>query len=314
MKNVLYFYIITFLLLLSCNGNKQQKYDEWLLRTLDGDSVRTQNIDTMQLRNPFIFLDRENLVYYMTGDGGTVWTSKNMHTWVGPYNVLQPDPSISLQDIRQITAPEIHKYKNRYYYIATFAPNDSTDNTNRIFVSDSIQGPYKPVNNEKRALSSGMNATMCHDEHGYGYLIYNQSTEKHNNIQIILLTENFNEQIGEPYVMLSSESQIIDGPFIFETEEYRLGMLFTTQKDEKSMLCAAYSEKGEGLNGPWHIEQQPLLADGYGQAMLFNDYDGTLMMALHKDTTINGKKTSLPRIFEVDTQLEKLKIKKHYKF
>ena len=48
--------------------------------------------------------------------------------------------------------------------------------------------------------------------------------------------------------------------------------------------------------------------------MMFNDFDGTLVMAVHKDTVIDGRRTSVPRFIEMDRQFDKLKIKRYYKF
>ena len=106
----------------------------------------------------------------------------------------------------------------------------------------------------------------------------------------------------------------MDGPWLFDTEELELGMLFATEIDGKSAVGVAYSEKNHGLNGPWHIEPQPLLTGGYGQPMLFNDFDGSLVMVLHKDTIVNGKRKNIPQLIEADNQFARLKIKGRYNY
>lgn len=105
---------------------------------------------------------------------------------------------------------------------------------------------------------------------------------------------------------------MMKGPFLFDTEGRELGILFTTEKDKKTALGVAYTEKDHGLNGPWHIEPKPMLTGGYGQAMLFRDFDGSLVMVLHKDTVVNGKEKKIPQFFEMDPQYDKLKIKSKY--
>ena len=59
MKNIyrLIFSILFVLFLASC-GNVQ-KQAKWELRTIDGLPERTVAIDTMELRDPFIILDKK---------------------------------------------------------------------------------------------------------------------------------------------------------------------------------------------------------------------------------------------------------------
>lgn len=339
MKSNLLVYIAALFLFLSCG--RQPVAEPWVMSTPDGAAARIVSIDTMDMRNPFIFLDRKNLTYYLTGDGGYVWTSKNLREWHGPYNVLQPDTLTWMGITARITAPEIHKYRGKYYYVATFtrqditidnvAGNDIPRRSCQLFVADSLQGPYKPVPSEQpllRADQASRGATFITDEYDAGYLIYSHDwcQSGDGTTQIILMTDSLSEQIGEPYVMFQASqnpwsagkgttpSPVMDGPFLFDTEEMELGMLFQTEIDGVSALGVAYSEKNHGLNGPWHIEPQPLLAGGYGQAMLFNDFDGSLVMVLHKDTIIQGNVHSRPSMFEVDNQYARLRIKGKYNY
>lgn len=337
MKRHLLTYIAA-LLMASCSNNK---VETWELRTPDGLSARTVSIDTMEMSNPFIVFDKSKLTYYMTGDGGYIWKSSDLRLWNGPYNVLTLDTLEWMGANPQITAPEIHKYKDKYYYVATFTRPDVTIETVdgkdvprrscQLLVSDSIEGPYRPIPAETpllRADQAARGATFITDEYDSGYLIYSHDwiQSREGTTQIILMTEELARQIGEPYVMFQASqnpwsageagapSEVMDGPWLFDTEERELGMLFATEIDGKGALGVAYSEKDHGLNGPWHIEPRPLLTGGYGQAMLFNDFDGSLVMVLHKDTLVHGHKKNIPQLIEVDNQFAHLKIKGKYNF
>ena len=337
MKRHLLTYIAA-LTIASCSNNN---VETWELRTPDGSPARVVSIDTMEMSNPFVIFDKNRLTYYMTGDGGYIWKSNDLHKWNGPYNVLSLDSLEWMGANPQITAPEIHKFKGKYYYLATFTRQDVTiDNVDgydiprrscQLFVADSIEGPYKPIPAETpllRADQVARGATFITDEYDSGYLIYSHDwiQSREGTTQIILMTEDLSRQIGEPYIMFQAsqnpwsttkdgvQSQIMDGPWLFDTEERELGMLFTTEIDGKGALGVAYSEKDHGLNGPWHIEPRPLLTGGYGQAMLFNDFDGSLVMMLHKDTIINGVRKPVPQLIEVDNQFAHLKIKGKYNF
>lgn len=316
---------------------KLEKAEEWQLRTPDGTPAQTVSVDAMNIRNPFIYLDKKTLTYYMTGDGGYLWISKDMHKWNGPYEILQLDSTMWMGGNPIIESPEIHLYKRKFYYVATFVrPDVVIENVNgqdikrsscQLFVADSIQGPYKPIQAEKpllRADHATRNATFTTDEYGAGYIIYNHAWEQNNNetVQIIRLDDNFGQQIGEPYIMFKSSNiplekeerkPIAEGPFIFTTEEGMLGILFTTIINGEPCISVAYSQTG-GLNGPWVIEPEPLLTGKYGQPVLFRDFDGSMVMLMHKDTVANGKKQSIPYFIEADMQFDKLKINNTYNF
>lgn len=339
MKRLFLKYLFMIAALCLCVACKKHAAEQWTLRAPDGIQVQTIAIDTMNLSNPFICLDRNTLTYYMTGDGGLVWTSKNLRIWTGPYNVLQADSIMRQGKPFKITAPEIHKYNDKYYYTATFtSENENIDTVSgvkiprracHILVSDSLQGPYRPVKADEPLLRTdhaALGGTFITDEYGWGYLIYSHDWRQcgDGTIQIIMMTKDLAKQIGDPYVMFRASqnpwssgcdghvSPVMDGAFLFDTEGLELGILFVTEKDGLSALGVAYSEKDHGLNGPWHIEPQPMLTGGYGQAMLFNDYDGSLVMVLHKDTVINGCKKNVPCLIEMDSQYDKLKIKSKY--
>ncbi len=337
MQKIIYI-LISIYLVVACTNTKST--EQWQLQTPDGSPAKSVAIDTLNIRNPFIYLDKKHLTYYMTGDGGHMWISKDMHLWNGPYNVLQLDSTMWMGSNPIIESPEIHVYNRKFYYTATFIrPDVVIENAEgrdiirsscQIFVADSIQGPYKPIQAEKpllRADHSTRNATFTTDEYNAGYIIYNHAWEQNNNetVQIIRLDEGFDIQIGEPYIMFKAShipfansgnvasSHIAEGPYIFKTEGAGLGILFLTEIDDTPCIAVAYSEIG-GLNGPWVVEPEPLLKGNYGQPVLFRDFDGTMVMLMHKDTTVNGKNISVPTLIEVDMQFEKLKINNTYTF
>ncbi len=344
MKNTLLIFSALCALAISC-GTSTQKPQANQLQTIDGQPVRTVSIDSMELRDPFIILDKESLTYYMTGTGGAVWTSKNLRQWEGPYNVLQLDTTMWMGSNPVIWAPEIHKFNEKYFYIATFtrpdviidkvAGREIPRRSCQMFVADNIKGPYKPIPANRpllRADQPSLDATFCDDELGVGYIIYSHEWIQNwdGTVQIIRLTDDFSKQMGEPFVMFTASQNpwssgvdslgnksfcpVMDAPFLFDTEGGELGILFSTYIDDEYAVGVAYAEKGYGLNGPWSIDSVPLLRDNNGHPMLFKDFDGTLVMAVHKDTIINDRRTSVPRLIEMDNQFDKLKIKRYYKF
>lgn len=336
---------LVLLLAVCLQGCKRDVTFENELRVPIGLTVGLVAIDTMNLANPFVLYDDANDIYYMTGDGGYIWRSSDMRIWEGPYDVLCPSQTSWVGKNAYVTSPEIHKYKGRYYYMATFTRFDIVIDTVagrpvyrtacEIFASDKITGPYEQLTANVPLLSPeymAVHPTFCEDESNVGYLIYNYAAEQSGNatVQIIRLGKKMNVQVGEPYIMFRASqnswssavsdsgekvfSPIMQAPFMFDTRGGELGILFDTTIDGVSAIGVAYTEKDHGLNGPWHIEQQPLLTGGVGGPMLFKDYDGTLVMAMHKDTVVDGIKKSIPQFIKMDSQFDKLKVKGQYKF
>ena len=74
--------------------------------------VRTHiPLDSIRLSDPFILADVKTHMYYMTGTGGLLWKSKDLHYWDGPFVVAHPDTSSWMGPHPMIWAAEIHPYK-----------------------------------------------------------------------------------------------------------------------------------------------------------------------------------------------------------
>ena len=67
-------FMLLIAMLASC-GMSTKNSENGVLRTADGAPARTVAIDTMELRDPFVYFDKRENTYYMTGTGGNVWTS-----------------------------------------------------------------------------------------------------------------------------------------------------------------------------------------------------------------------------------------------
>ncbi|MBP3407986.1 MAG: family 43 glycosylhydrolase [Bacteroidaceae bacterium] len=325
--------MLALLVLFSCGkqGNRQSDaadVTEWELVTPDGLPVRNVDVDTMELPNPFVVYDRKSNMYYMTGDGGYMWTSRNLRMWNGPYVVIKSDSSAWFCKGHAVMAPEIHKYNDRYYYMASFKDIAGNRSSCAVLVADRLTGPYIPVNKEEMLLADEEIAghpTFCADELNAGYMIYSDSKEPGGELKIIRFTDSLGERMGEAYAMFSGADNALDvlkgekpveAPFLFVTDTGMPGLLFTAYDGDESVVAVAYTinEMGHWLNGPWIAEPQPLLRGNVGGASLFTDYDGTLVMALHKDTVISGKNMRVPRFVKMDSQFDKLKKIGYYYF
>ena len=331
-RKVAFVYLLLLFVFASC-GNRQN--NGWVLAPPEGVAVSTVAVDTMDLRNPFVVYDKRSDSYIMTGDGGHLWRSNNLRVWEGPYSILLPRANTWMGENPIVQSPEIHAYKGKYYFMATFTNpaavivTENGDTLPRtaceVFESDSLCGPYKPLTDSVPLLAADEYAehpTFCTDELNVGYMIYNHSAKQIGDatVQIVRLGKKLTVRVGEPFIMFRASGNPWSGssemwaPFLFDTRGRELGILFSTKMGDGEVIGVAYTEKDHGLSGPWHIEPQPLLAGNVGSPMLFNDYDGTTIMVVHKDTTVNGKAKSVPQFIKADRQFDKLKLNGHYKF
>jgi len=86
-------------------------------------------LDSIRLSDPFILADHKTNMYYMTGTGGMLWKSIDMKFWDGPYNVAKTDSNSWMGPRPMIWAAEIHPYKGKYFYFATFTNQSVTIDT-----------------------------------------------------------------------------------------------------------------------------------------------------------------------------------------
>ena len=329
-KKVVFTYVWVLFMLVACGvGGKKVNSEEWKMQPVAG-VCDTVFVDTMDVRNPFVRYIREDDCYYMVGDGGYMWVSKDLCSWVGPYDVIDHDTASWVGASPVITSPEIHEFAKKYYCMATV--ETAEHHSCAMFVADRITGPYKTIDSESFMLDTAEVAgfpTFCKDEYDYGYMIYNHSGEQSGDgtVQVVMLNENFGRRLGEAFVMFRAsqvpwsykvengervKSSVMESPYIVYSGKDGFGVLFTAYAGDEKAVGVAYSETSM-LNGPWIIEEEPLLR-GYGSASLFDDYDGTPVMVVSKDTVINGVEKSVPRFFKTDLQFEKLQIKGNYKF
>ena len=146
--------------------------------------VRTVARDSIILSDPCILADSATQTYYMTGTGGMLYTSKDLNNWTGPYQVAQTDPDSWMGRRPQIWAAELHQYKGKYYYFATFTNEALKIDTVRgnviprrashVLVSDKPEGPYRPMADatylpEKQPTLDG---TFWVDKDRKPYMIY----------------------------------------------------------------------------------------------------------------------------------------------
>lgn len=298
-------------------------------------------LDSIVLSDPFILADSKTNMYYMTGTGGMLWKSKDLKLWDGPYKVTITDSNSWMGPRPMIWAAEIHSYKNKYYYFATFTNRAVKIGTYRgneierrachILVSDKPDGPYVPMKDSIYLPGNKptLDATLWVDKDGKPYMIYCDEWLQNWNgtVAKIELKPDLSGTIDTGKVLFRASdaawsrekdedgkdrpNRVTDGPYLFKTETGRLGMIWTSWIYDVYTQGVAYSQSGT-LDGPWIQEKDPITPPNYGHGMLFRTFSGKILMCIHSHKDIKGRYLRVPHLFEVDLSGDKLVLGRPY--
>lgn len=318
--------------------------DNWKLDDFENGNLEEHLIptDSIRLSDPCVLADRKTAAYYMTGTGGKLWKSKDLKFWSGPYDAARIDSSSWMGNDPMIWAAELHAYKDKYYYFATFTNREVKIDTvggnvierraSHILASDSPEGPYVPMKDSiyLPADKPTLDGTFWVDKDGKPYMVYCYEWLQNNNgtIEKIELKPDLSGSVGEGKLLFRASdspwsrettadgsikpNRVTDGPFLFRTGTGRLGMIWTSWIRDVYTQGVAYSKSGT-LDGPWVHEQEPITPPNFGHGMLFRTFDGKWLMAVHSHYNDNGHYIRIPHFFEVDFSGDKLVVGKEFR-
>ena len=298
-------------------------------------------LNSIRLSDPCILADKETSTYYMTGTGGMLWKSSDLRKWTGPYRVVKTDPDSWMGPNPMIWAAELHYYKGKYYYFATFTNRDVVIETvkgnainrraSHVLVSDKADGPYVPMG-EPTYLPADLptlDGTFWVDTDGKPYMIYCYEWLHNWNgtIEKVELKPDLSGSVGKRKLLFfASDSpwskerdrygriifnKVTDGPYIFRTQTGKLGMIWTSWVFGDYTQGVAYSKSGT-LDGPWEHEKEPVTPPNFGHGMLFRTFEGKLLMSIHSHKVENERTVRNPYLFEVDDSGDKIIVGKEY--
>ncbi|MFT3705013.1 MAG: family 43 glycosylhydrolase [Agriterribacter sp.] len=186
-------------------------------------------LDSIRLSDPFILADHKTNMYYMTGTGGMIWKSKDLKLWDGPYKVAMTDSNSWMGAKPMIWAAEIHSYKNKYYYFATFTNRAVKIDTVKgniierrachVLVSDKPDGPYVPMKDSiyLPADKPTLDGTLWIDTDAKPYMVYCYEWLQNLNgtIEKIALKPDLSGTIGKGKVLFRAS----DAPWSREKDD-----------------------------------------------------------------------------------------------
>lgn len=261
--------------------------------------------DTINFRDPFIWVDRIEGRYWMVGTlGATCWNSRpdaleaywslDLREWQGPVRLFAPGPDFWSQ--QEYWAPEMHHIGDCWYLAVTFKSPDRRRGT-QLLRADRPDGPYQPISEGPLTPTDWecLDGTLFQDDAGRCWMVF-----CHEWVQIgdgaicaMPLDHTLSAPAGDP-VRLFTASQsgwadplpghpkcwVTDGPFLWRLSDGRLAMLWSSFVSGRYAQGVAISENR--VLGPWRHMPSALADDDAGHGMLFRALDGALYLALHQ--------------------------------
>jgi len=309
--------------------------------------VSTVPFDSISLSDPYILADDATHMYYMTGSGGMLWKSQDLKMWEGPFSYIEVDTMSWIGSHPKIWAPEIHKYKDKYYCFTTFTNSNIIVDTipdryevqrraSHVLVSDKAEGPYHPMKDNIYLPEnwSTLDATLW-EEDGVPYMVFCHEWMQivDGTMDYIQLTSDLSEPVGESVLMFKASEApwsremnsigeltfgmalggyVTDGPFLFKTGTGRLGMLWSSWGSNRYAQSVSYSESGK-ITGPWVHTEEATNPNNSGHGMMFDTFQGKKLMALHYQSLDPEKPgPRKPMLMEVDISGDELKFLGRY--
>ena len=291
----------------------------------------------IRLRDSCILPDAATKTYYLVSAGrrgpngrATVvqYTSKDLEIWDGPRVIFEiPE---NWWSNRGIWAPEIHCYHGKYYLFLTFDSDHEFSEQwrnwlprvkrgSQVLWSDSITGPFKPFENRSTLPVDMMtlDGTLW-EEDGAPYMVFCHEWVqiKDGTVEMVKLKADLSATDGEPVRLFHGSDaawskksdqygcHVTDGPYLYRSKTGQLLMVWTSGGAGGYTTGVARSKSGK-LAGPWDQQVEPIYTGG-GHAMLFNRFDGQLMITLHAP---NNSPLTRQRIFEIEDLGDTLRVK-----
>ena len=272
----------------------------------------------INIRDPFVLY--ENGKYYMYGTraknfgiktgGFDVYMSDDLKSWSRPHECF--NSKRYRMNFMVNWAPEVHKYKGKYYMLATFTRKSCRMRGTFVLRADSPLGPFVPhsrgpVTPEEWECLDG---TLYIGKDGKPYIVF-----CHEHTQIIdgtvcyaPLSDDLTEIAGEAVTLFKAsepywadksksklEHRITDGPFMYRTKKDELLMLWSTYIKGQYAECLVRFTDGEIGTAFEHLE--PIVDNDCGHGMVFSGKEDKLFLTYH---TPNTKGSEHPHFVSVE--------------
>ena len=258
--------------------------------------------ENVRIRDPYILVDEEQKCYYMYGSTAlsengvcptqsfSVYKSYDLEHFEEPIVVLDSQTQ-ALWANDYYWAPEVHKYRGKYYLLGTMKAEGKCRGT-LTFVADSPTGPFVPLSEIPITPADWecLDGTLW-VENGKPYMVFCHEWLQVGDGEIcaVELSADLSRPIGMPKLLFRATDDpsvtalknhpngyVTDGPFLYR-EDGKLKMIWSSFSDGRYVVLEAESDS---LLGDWKQNGSRFDFDG-GHAMLFTRLDGQRMISLH---------------------------------
>ena len=263
----------------------------------------------INIRDPFVVY--EDGTYYLYGTraknfgfhvgGVDVYVSTDLENWSDPIECFN---SVKCGLDRGVNwAPEVHKYKGKYYMFISLTRENGLRGTFSL-VSESLLGPFLPHSADALTPEEWecIDGTLYVSQNGEPYLVFcHEHTQiADGTICYVPLTYDLKSASGEAVTIFKASDfcpsygldwtdsgkqtkhYVTDGPYMYRSKTGELFMLWSTFIDGKYAECLVKFNGGElGLS---FKHKAPIIADDTGHGMIFSDED-QLYLTYHAPNT-----------------------------
>ncbi len=314
--------ILTLLsLLIACRDQDSEKSDSES-QLIVSDSIRIRDpyifADTNSMTY-YMYAQMQNRLQREATKGGEgrnqqgveVYTSKDLKHWTAPKAVLELADDFWAR--KSVWAPEVHAYKGQYYLFVTLTstekitetPHPKNDETQwkrgtHIFRSSSLEGPFVAMQSAAHTPADWMSLDgTLWEENGTPYMVFchEWAQVEDGTMEVVELSADLSEPIGKPrFLFKASEASwvrnmknvgikrnglVTDGTFFYQNRKGELLMLWSSFGEQRYAMAMARSQSGS-VFGPWEQIEPPIITADGGHGMLFEDFEGQLLLAWHQ--------------------------------
>lgn len=260
-------------------------------------------LNEINIRDPFVLVHEGK--YYMYGtraintwiqekdrdNGFDVYESYDLETWEGPKSIFEKYDGFWGE--YQFWAPEVHKYKGRFYLLATFSA-DGIHRGTAILSCDTPNGEFKEhsIGSVTPSEWDCLDGTLyVEGDTPYMVFCHEWCQIKDGEVCAIELSKDLKQSQGEPFTLfkasmadkwvlpIDKECYVTDGPFLMNIDG-ELICLWSSFGSYGYLEAIARSSNGK-MSGKWTIDDKLLFERNGGHGMVFTDLYGDLCFIYH---------------------------------
>ena len=268
--------------------------------------------EDLQIRDPFVLPDSTLRQYWLFGTtskncwsneehGLDCYRSSDLKNWEGPFAAFRRPNGFWAT--KQYWAPEVHSYQGAFYMFASFKAPGCFRAT-QVLRADQPDGPYLlwsegPVTPEGWQCLDG---TLYVESDGTPWMVFCHEWRQvcDGGMWAVRMSHDLRTSEGRPvFLFHASEGPwvarcpwpeegasrefpcyVTDGPWLHRTTSGRLLMLWSSGGEDGYAMGLAVSETGH-VTGPWIHHPAPLWSAEGGHGMIFQTFEGQLMLTFH---------------------------------